>query len=109
MGRPSAPCRTRSTTTPVTVLSLSLSLSLSRSYSATEVMVTCAIPMTDNDDRTSYNSPQELSGSTRDEIAWYTNATKVLAPGAQVWAGEDGPIGGGNDGTYECDLITHNR
>ena len=49
--------------------------------------------------RTSYNSPQVLSGSTSAEIQWYTNATKVLAPGAQVWAGEDGPIGGGDSGT----------
>ena len=30
---------------------------------------------------------------------WYVPMVRKLAPGAQVWAGEDGPIGGGEDGT----------
>ena len=33
------------------------------------------------------------------EIAWYVGAVRALAPGAQVWAGEDGPVGAGDDGT----------
>ena len=33
------------------------------------------------------------------EIAWYVDAVRALAPGAQVWAGEDGPVGAGDDGT----------
>ena len=52
--------------------------------------------------RASYASTQALSkalDSTRAEIAWYTSTLASLAPGSQVWAGEDGPIGGGNDGT----------
>jgi len=48
--------------------------------------------------RASFNHPQALD-STLAEIEWYTRTIASLAPGAQVWAGEDGPIGGGNDGT----------
>ena len=48
--------------------------------------------------RRTFNSPQQLD-SPLPEIAWYTATVRRLAPGAQVWAGEDGPIGGGNDGT----------
>lgn len=48
--------------------------------------------------RRDFNSPQSLDGSLG-EIAWYTSVVSRNAPNAQVWAGEDGPIGGGNDGT----------
>ena len=48
--------------------------------------------------RRSFNHPQELD-RTLPEITWYTKLTKQFAPKAQVWAGEDGPVGGGNDGT----------
>lgn len=48
--------------------------------------------------RASFNHPQALD-SSQAEIDWYTGVIAALAPGAQVWAGEDGPIGGGNDGT----------
>ena len=48
--------------------------------------------------RADFNSPRQLD-SPLPEIKWYTDTARRLAPGAQVWAGEDGPIGGGNDGT----------
>jgi hypothetical protein len=48
--------------------------------------------------RSSFNSPQALDAA-HGEIVWYVNTIHSLAPGAQVWAGEDGPIGGGNSGT----------
>ena len=47
--------------------------------------------------RSNYNSPEQLD-SPLAEIAWYTKLA-ALAPGAEIWAGENGPIGGGNDGT----------
>lgn len=37
--------------------------------------------------------------SLRDGEDWYVPMVKKLAPGAEVWAGEDGPISGGEDGT----------
>ena len=33
------------------------------------------------------------------EVAWYVATARAGAPGAQIWAGENGPIGGGDDGT----------
>lgn len=48
--------------------------------------------------RSSYNSPGALDRG-RSEIAWYTAVIASSSPHSQIWAGEDGPIGGGNDGT----------
>ena len=48
--------------------------------------------------RGNFNTPQLLD-STLPEIAWYTDVVTSLAPTAQIWAGENGPIGGGDDGT----------
>ena len=48
--------------------------------------------------RSSFNSPAGLDGG-KAEIAWYTTTVQQLAPTAQIWAGEDGPTGGGNTGT----------
>lgn len=48
--------------------------------------------------RSNYNSTATLDGSSA-EIEWYTSKLRELVPDAQIWAGEDGPIGGGNDGT----------
>ena len=48
--------------------------------------------------RANYNSPQVLD-SCLPEALWYADTVQRLAPGVEVWAGEDGPIGGGNDGT----------
>eukprot|EP00756_Hemistasia_phaeocysticola_P045208 Hpha_TRINITY_DN18971_c0_g1::TRINITY_DN18971_c0_g1_i1::g.17651::m.17651/K07964/HPSE; heparanase len=48
--------------------------------------------------RTNFDSIKELDGSAA-EIAWYSQVVGDLAPGAGMWAGEDGPIGGGDDGT----------
>jgi hypothetical protein len=48
--------------------------------------------------RKNYNSPAQFD-SPLPEIAWYTNVTQSLYPSAQVWAGENGPTGGGDDGT----------
>ena len=33
------------------------------------------------------------------DIAWYVPLVRERAPAAQVWAGEDGPTGGGDSGT----------
>jgi len=33
------------------------------------------------------------------EIAWYTETVRTLAPHSAIWAGENGPTGGGDDGT----------
>ena len=48
--------------------------------------------------RGSFNQPATLN-STLPEIQWYTRLISEYAPEAQVWACEDGPIGGGDDGT----------
>jgi len=34
-----------------------------------------------------------------DDISWYVPIIEQFAPQAQIWAGEDGPTGGGEDGT----------
>jgi hypothetical protein len=49
-------------------------------------------------EREGFNSPSLLD-SPLPEIQWYAATVAALAPGAQIWAGENGPIGGGNDGT----------
>jgi hypothetical protein len=51
-----------------------------------------------------FNSPSQL-GNSLPEIAWYTNVSRALAPRAEIWAGENGPTGGGNDGTCGADAI----
>jgi hypothetical protein len=48
--------------------------------------------------RADYNSPAQLN-SALPEMQWYMATVQRLGRGAQAWAGEDGPIGGGNDGT----------
>ena len=44
--------------------------------------------------RKTWDSPMQLDSSLP-EIAWYRATVTAQAPGAQAWAGEDGPIGGG--------------
>eukprot|EP00658_Telonema_sp_P-2_P047778 TRINITY_DN36375_c0_g1_i1.p1 TRINITY_DN36375_c0_g1~~TRINITY_DN36375_c0_g1_i1.p1 ORF type:complete len:392 (+),score=86.23 TRINITY_DN36375_c0_g1_i1:251-1426(+) len=48
--------------------------------------------------RKNFNNATQLDKSAT-EIGWYTQTLRKLAPGAQIWAGENGPTGGGNDGT----------
>ena len=55
-------------------------------------------------ERKDFNSPALLD-SPLPEILWYTAACRALAPSAQIWAGEDGPIGGGNDGTCGAESV----
>lgn len=45
-----------------------------------------------------YNSPAQLDSSAV-STAWFVNVTRTLAPAAEVWAGEVGPHGGGDDGS----------
>lgn len=40
-----------------------------------------------------------IDNAVRDGEGWYPGMVKDLAPGAELWAGEDGPISGGEDGT----------
>lgn len=54
--------------------------------------------------RASYNSADRLDNSAA-EIAWYTNVSRSLAQGVEIWAGENGPIGGGNDGTCGANSV----
>ena len=48
--------------------------------------------------RARYNDPAVLDRVLED-IGWYLPTLRELAPQAQVWAGEDGPTGGGESGT----------
>jgi len=48
--------------------------------------------------RKNFNDPGALDGGIP-EITWYTEHVGKLVPGAQVWAGENGPAAGGDDGT----------
>ena len=48
--------------------------------------------------RKTWNSPKQLD-SILPEVQWYRSLVSAQAPGAQVWAGENGPIGGGDDGS----------
>ena len=45
-----------------------------------------------------FNHIETLNRAAATE-AWYLDIAHSLAPGVQVWAGEDGPIGGGDSGT----------
>ena len=45
-----------------------------------------------------FNSYDQLD-SILSEIKWYTDTVKSLAPLSAIWAGENGPSGGGDDGT----------
>jgi heparanase 1 len=54
--------------------------------------------------RSSFHSPHALDGTSA-EIDWYTKTIQKLAPKSQIWAGEDGPIGGGNSGTCGSNSI----
>ena len=48
--------------------------------------------------RSSWNSPAQLDTVLKD-ISWFVATVKSQAPNAEIWAGEMGPIGGGDDGT----------
>eukprot|EP00656_Telonema_subtile_P019479 TRINITY_DN20719_c0_g1_i2.p1 TRINITY_DN20719_c0_g1~~TRINITY_DN20719_c0_g1_i2.p1 ORF type:complete len:340 (+),score=65.03 TRINITY_DN20719_c0_g1_i2:201-1220(+) len=52
--------------------------------------------------RANYNHATQLDGSLS-EIAWYSEVVNSLAPNSQMWAGEDGPTGGGSTGTCGSD------
>ena len=49
--------------------------------------------------RRNYDFAMPIDNSLRDGEGWYPGMVHSKAPGAQVWAGEDGPISGGEDGT----------
>uniref|UniRef100_A0A7S3YZQ8 Beta-glucuronidase C-terminal domain-containing protein n=2 Tax=Lotharella globosa TaxID=91324 RepID=A0A7S3YZQ8_9EUKA len=49
-------------------------------------------------DTTNYNLPSTLD-RIHDDIGWYPPIIDSLMPSSQVWAGENGPTGGGSDGT----------
>lgn len=49
--------------------------------------------------RKNYFSPMPIDNALTDGESWYPGMVHSLAPAAEVWAGEDGPIGGGEDGT----------
>ena len=46
-----------------------------------------------------WNFTMPLDNAVRDGEDWYPPMVHRLAPKAQVWAGEDGPVSGGEDGT----------
>lgn len=52
----------------------------------------------DGINRANWNNPSTYDAPLP-EIAWYTSMVRSLVPDSQIWAGENGPIGGGNDGT----------
>lgn len=49
--------------------------------------------------RRNYDLAMPIDNSLRDGEGWYPGMVHTKAPKAQVWAGEDGPISGGEDGT----------
>ena len=51
----------------------------------------------------SFNSGRKLDSALADDISWYLPIVRAHAPAAQVWAGEDGPTGGGDSGTCGSD------
>ena len=51
-----------------------------------------------NIERRDFNAKVLIDWALRDTV-WYVPLVHELAPGAEVWAGEDGPIGGGDDGS----------
>lgn len=54
-----------------------------------------------------FNSPAQLDNSLP-EIANYTNASRALYPTAEIWGGELGPHGGGNDGSCLANAVCGN-
>ena len=54
--------------------------------------------------RANFNSAARLDNSLP-EIAWYTNIVRTLAPSSEIWSGENGPTGGGDDGTCGADTV----
>jgi hypothetical protein len=55
-------------------------------------------------ERRNFNDP-DLLDSSLPEIEWYASTVAALQPAAQIFAGENGPIGGGNDGTCGKDSV----
>ena len=55
-------------------------------------------------DRKSWASAAQLD-SILPEIAWYTSTVRSLAPHSAIWAGENGPTGGGDDGTCGSEAV----
>ena len=49
--------------------------------------------------RYNYNIPSELDKIIDGDMSWYGDIVKSQAPSAEMWAGEDGPAGGGESGT----------
>lgn len=47
----------------------------------------------------SYDEPRMIDHALTGGEGWYVPMVRRLAPNAEVWAGEDGPVGGGDDGT----------
>ena len=53
-----------------------------------------------------YNDPVRLNGILAGDIQWYGPIVQAYAPNAQLWAGEDGPAGGGESGTCGSDTVS---
>ena len=49
--------------------------------------------------RNNYNDPERLNQILAGDVKWYGPIVEKFAPNAQLWAGEDGPAGGGESGT----------
>ena len=49
--------------------------------------------------RKNYNSASMLDRGLHGDISWYVPLVRERAPEAEIWAGEDGPTGGGDSGT----------
>jgi hypothetical protein len=49
-------------------------------------------------ERQNYDKPALIDHALHGE-GWYPSMVRQLAPGAEIWAGEDGPHSGGEDGT----------
>lgn len=49
--------------------------------------------------RRNWNFTMPIDNAVRDGEGWYPPMVRERAPGAQIWAGEDGPASGGEDGT----------
>jgi len=46
-----------------------------------------------------FNDPTILDSFLEDDLKWYLPPINEYLPNAQIWAGENGPTGGGEDGT----------
>lgn len=46
-----------------------------------------------------FNDPEVLDSFITDDLTWYLPPIEEFHPEAQIWAGENGPYGGGEDGT----------